>query len=161
MSALCLCSWPSSDTCVQVLDSLSFPPPPLQAWSWGEHVLATGSLDRFTVDTIATEQGVLSALLIDPTHNADFAFNYNCTAWNRFGARSAVVSLRRQGKACSSCAYFTWSRMKMILLGTSSAPCHPLSCIGIGRSGFKFLLSFSTPFEKVSVLQCNHAAQLL
>ncbi|XP_033013984.1 kin of IRRE-like protein 2 isoform X1 [Lacerta agilis] len=74
----------------------SVPPPDRIAWAWGERVLDAGSLDRFTVDTVVTDQGVLSALLIDPTHDADFALPYNCTAWNRFGARSAAVSLRRQ-----------------------------------------------------------------
>uniref|UniRef100_A0A8D0BJC0 Ig-like domain-containing protein n=1 Tax=Salvator merianae TaxID=96440 RepID=A0A8D0BJC0_SALMN len=74
----------------------SVPPPDRIAWAWGERVLDAGSQDRFTVDTMVTDQGVLSALLIDPTHDADFALPYNCTAWNRFGARSAAVSLRRQ-----------------------------------------------------------------
>uniref|UniRef100_H9GNB0 Ig-like domain-containing protein n=1 Tax=Anolis carolinensis TaxID=28377 RepID=H9GNB0_ANOCA len=74
----------------------SSPPPDRIAWAWGERVLDAGSLDRFTVDTVVTDQGVLSALLIDPTHNDDFALPYNCTAWNRFGARSAAVSLHRQ-----------------------------------------------------------------
>ncbi|XP_066495093.1 kin of IRRE-like protein 2 [Tiliqua scincoides] len=74
----------------------SVPPPDRIAWSWGEWVLDAGSLDRFTVDTMVTDQGVLSALLIDPTHDSDFTLAYNCTAWNRFGARSATVSLRRQ-----------------------------------------------------------------
>ncbi|XP_026535208.1 kin of IRRE-like protein 1, partial [Notechis scutatus] len=74
----------------------SVPRPDRIAWAWGERMLDTGSLDRFTVDTVVTEQGVLSALLIDPTHDDDFALPYNCTAWNRFGARSVAVSLRRQ-----------------------------------------------------------------
>ncbi|XP_062818352.1 kin of IRRE-like protein 2 isoform X6 [Anolis carolinensis] len=74
----------------------SSPPPDRIAWAWGERVLDAGSLDRFTVDTVVTDQGVLSALLIDPTHDDDFALPYNCTAWNRFGARSAAVSLHRQ-----------------------------------------------------------------
>uniref|UniRef100_A0A8D2JGW9 Ig-like domain-containing protein n=2 Tax=Varanus komodoensis TaxID=61221 RepID=A0A8D2JGW9_VARKO len=78
----------------------SIPPPDRIAWAWGERVLDAGSLDRFSVDTMVTDQGVLSALLIDPTHDADFALPYNCTAWNRFGARSAAVSLRRQGEQC-------------------------------------------------------------
>ncbi|XP_066494871.1 kin of IRRE-like protein 1, partial [Tiliqua scincoides] len=80
----------------------SVPPPDRieSAWSWGEWVLDAGSLDRFTVDTIVTDQGVLSALLIDPTHDSDFTLAYNCTAWNRFGARSATVSLCRQA-SCS------------------------------------------------------------
>uniref|UniRef100_A0A8D2JCT0 Ig-like domain-containing protein n=1 Tax=Varanus komodoensis TaxID=61221 RepID=A0A8D2JCT0_VARKO len=72
----------------------SIPPPDRIAWAWGERVLDAGSLDRFSVDTMVTDQGVLSALLIDPTHDADFALPYNCTAWNRFGARSAAVSLQ-------------------------------------------------------------------
>uniref|UniRef100_A0A8C4Y5Q1 Kirre like nephrin family adhesion molecule 2 n=1 Tax=Gopherus evgoodei TaxID=1825980 RepID=A0A8C4Y5Q1_9SAUR len=65
-------------------------------WAWGERVLDSGSEQRFTVDTALTEQGVLSALLIQPTRLEDFAQPYNCTAWNRFGARSASVTLRRQ-----------------------------------------------------------------
>ncbi|KAM3830327.1 kin of IRRE-like protein 2 [Vipera latastei] len=74
----------------------SVPHPDRIAWTWGERMLDAGSLDRFTVDTVVTEQGVLSFLLIDPTHDDDFALPYNCTAWNRFGARSVAVSLRRQ-----------------------------------------------------------------
>lgn len=94
----CSCPPPSQcPTAVHSLDPLPFPLS--QAWAWGERVLDAGSLDRFTVDTVVTDQGVLSALLIDPTHDADFALPYNCTAWNRFGARSAAVSLRRQGEA--------------------------------------------------------------
>uniref|UniRef100_A0A8C0H9Y9 Kirre like nephrin family adhesion molecule 2 n=1 Tax=Chelonoidis abingdonii TaxID=106734 RepID=A0A8C0H9Y9_CHEAB len=76
----------------------STPPPDRIVWAWGERVLDSGSEQRFTVDTALTEQGVLSALLIQPTHLEDFAQPYNCTAWNRFGARSAAVTLRRQGK---------------------------------------------------------------
>uniref|UniRef100_A0A8C0HAF7 Kirre like nephrin family adhesion molecule 2 n=1 Tax=Chelonoidis abingdonii TaxID=106734 RepID=A0A8C0HAF7_CHEAB len=74
----------------------STPPPDRIVWAWGERVLDSGSEQRFTVDTALTEQGVLSALLIQPTHLEDFAQPYNCTAWNRFGARSAAVTLRRQ-----------------------------------------------------------------
>lgn len=69
-----------------------------QVWAWGEQVLDSGSEERFTVDTALTERGVLSALLIQPTRTEDFALPYNCTAWNRFGARSAAVTLHRQGK---------------------------------------------------------------
>ncbi|XP_067318467.1 kin of IRRE-like protein 1 [Anolis sagrei] len=87
----------------------SSPPPDRIAWAWGERVLDAGSLDRFTVDTVVTDQGVLSALLIDPTHDDDFVLPHNCTAWNCFGARSATVSLRRQE---------VWSVM---ILGTMSA----------------------------------------
>ncbi|XP_020668953.3 kin of IRRE-like protein 2 isoform X1 [Pogona vitticeps] len=87
----------------------SAPPPDRIAWAWGERVLDAGSLDRFSVDTVATDQGVLSALLIDPTHDTDFAVPYNCTAWNRFGSRSAAVSLRRQE---------VWS---VLILGAMSA----------------------------------------
>ncbi|XP_050785788.1 kin of IRRE-like protein 2 [Gopherus flavomarginatus] len=74
----------------------STPPPDRIVWAWGERVLDSGSEQRFTVDTALTERGVLSALLIQPTHLEDFAQPYNCTAWNRFGARSASVTLRRQ-----------------------------------------------------------------
>uniref|UniRef100_A0A8C4Y617 Kirre like nephrin family adhesion molecule 2 n=1 Tax=Gopherus evgoodei TaxID=1825980 RepID=A0A8C4Y617_9SAUR len=74
----------------------STPPPDRMVWAWGERVLDSGSEQRFTVDTALTEQGVLSALLIQPTRLEDFAQPYNCTAWNRFGARSASVTLRRQ-----------------------------------------------------------------
>ncbi|CAM5124469.1 unnamed protein product [Natator depressus] len=74
----------------------STPPPDRIVWAWGERVLDSGSEERFTVDTALTERGVLSALLIQPTHTEDFALPYNCTAWNRFGARSAAVTLHRQ-----------------------------------------------------------------
>ncbi|CAM4677565.1 unnamed protein product [Lepidochelys olivacea] len=74
----------------------STPPPDRIVWAWGEQVLDSGSEERFTVDTALTERGVLSALLIQPTRTEDFALPYNCTAWNRFGARSAAVTLHRQ-----------------------------------------------------------------
>ncbi|XP_067399074.1 kin of IRRE-like protein 2 [Emydura macquarii macquarii] len=74
----------------------STPPPDRIVWAWGERVLDGGSDERFTVDTELTERGLLSALLIQPTRPEDFALPYNCTAWNRFGARSAVMALRRQ-----------------------------------------------------------------
>ncbi|EMP29860.1 Kin of IRRE-like protein 1 [Chelonia mydas] len=67
-----------------------------EVWAWGERVLDSGSEERFTVDTALTERGVLSALLIQPTHTEDFALPYNCTAWNRFGARSAALTLRQE-----------------------------------------------------------------
>uniref|UniRef100_A0A8C8RXR2 Kirre like nephrin family adhesion molecule 2 n=1 Tax=Pelusios castaneus TaxID=367368 RepID=A0A8C8RXR2_9SAUR len=76
----------------------STPPPDRIVWAWGERELDGGSDERFTVDMALTEHGVLSALLIQPTRPEDFALPYNCTAWNRFGARSAAVALRRQGK---------------------------------------------------------------
>ncbi|XP_075763089.1 kin of IRRE-like protein 2 [Pelodiscus sinensis] len=74
----------------------SSPPPDRIVWAWGEQVLDGGLEERFTVDTALTERGVLSALLIQPTRPEDFTLPYNCTAWNRFGARSAALMLRRQ-----------------------------------------------------------------
>uniref|UniRef100_A0A8C4Y5H1 Kirre like nephrin family adhesion molecule 2 n=1 Tax=Gopherus evgoodei TaxID=1825980 RepID=A0A8C4Y5H1_9SAUR len=99
----------------------STPPPDRMVWAWGERVLDSGSEQRFTVDTALTEQGVLSALLIQPTRLEDFAQPYNCTAWNRFGARSASVTLRRQGKDPLSSALSPTEVLPIMIIGASAA----------------------------------------
>uniref|UniRef100_A0A674J468 Kirre like nephrin family adhesion molecule 2 n=1 Tax=Terrapene triunguis TaxID=2587831 RepID=A0A674J468_9SAUR len=101
----------------------STPPPDRIVWAWGERVLDSGSEERFTVDTALTERGVLSALLIQPTRPEDFALPYNCTAWNRFGARSAAVTLRRQGNSRDplSSALSPTEVLPIMIIGASAA----------------------------------------
>lgn len=59
--------------------------------------LGQGSYDRFTVQTLERPTGVLSTLVMSETLATDFQMHYNCTAWNRFGMDTAVVTLEEQG----------------------------------------------------------------
>ncbi|XP_069460982.1 kin of IRRE-like protein 2 [Ambystoma mexicanum] len=72
------------------------PGPDRVAWAWADSSLESGSQDRFTVTKVATENGVLSSLVIDETQEADFHISYNCTAWNQFGFHSAIITLKKQ-----------------------------------------------------------------
>ncbi|XP_028679223.1 kirre like nephrin family adhesion molecule 3, like [Erpetoichthys calabaricus] len=74
----------------------STPLPTKIVWTFGEKSLASGSLGRFTVNTVSTDEGVMSTLVISETTAEDFGLRYNCTAWNRFGPGTAVVSLKEQ-----------------------------------------------------------------
>ncbi|KAG5855805.1 hypothetical protein ANANG_G00000500 [Anguilla anguilla] len=75
----------------------SSPPPDKIVWTFGEVSLASGSSGRFTVQTVASERGVVSSLVLAETLAQDFQLRYNCTAWNRFGTGSALVTLTEQG----------------------------------------------------------------
>uniref|UniRef100_G3S2G5 Kirre like nephrin family adhesion molecule 3 n=1 Tax=Gorilla gorilla gorilla TaxID=9595 RepID=G3S2G5_GORGO len=78
----------------------STPPPDRIAWSWKENVLESGTSGRYTVETISTEEGVISTLTISNIVRADFQTIYNCTAWNSFGSDTEIIRLKEQGESC-------------------------------------------------------------
>lgn len=49
------------------------------------------------MQTVAGDHGVLSTLVLSETLAQDFQLRYNCTAWNRFGTDTALVTLKEQG----------------------------------------------------------------
>nr|XP_014340394.1 PREDICTED: kin of IRRE-like protein 3 [Latimeria chalumnae] len=74
----------------------STPPPDRIAWSWKENVLESGTSGRYTVETVNTEEGVISTLTISNIVRADFQTIYNCTAWNSFGSDTEIIRLKEQ-----------------------------------------------------------------
>lgn len=60
-------------------------------------ILSSGSSGRFSVQTVNSDRGVLSSLILSETLAQDFQLRYNCTAWNRFGTGTALVTLEEQG----------------------------------------------------------------
>uniref|UniRef100_A0A286Y560 Kirre like nephrin family adhesion molecule 3 n=1 Tax=Cavia porcellus TaxID=10141 RepID=A0A286Y560_CAVPO len=74
----------------------STPPPDRIAWSWKENVLESGTSGRYTVETVSTEEGVISTLTISSIVRADFQTIYNCTAWNSFGSDTEIIRLKEQ-----------------------------------------------------------------
>uniref|UniRef100_A0A8C5AFT6 Kirre like nephrin family adhesion molecule 3, like n=1 Tax=Gadus morhua TaxID=8049 RepID=A0A8C5AFT6_GADMO len=75
----------------------SSPPPDKIVWTFGDVSLSSGTSGRFSVQTVSSGQGVISSLVISETLAQDFQLRYNCTAWNRFGTGTAMVSLKEQG----------------------------------------------------------------
>uniref|UniRef100_A0AAR2KXL6 Ig-like domain-containing protein n=1 Tax=Pygocentrus nattereri TaxID=42514 RepID=A0AAR2KXL6_PYGNA len=77
----------------------STPPPDriVSAWSWKETVLESGTSGRYTVETVSTEEGVISTLTMSNIVPADFQTIYNCTAWNSFGSDTEIIRLKEQG----------------------------------------------------------------
>uniref|UniRef100_A0A8C9VYE9 Kirre like nephrin family adhesion molecule 3 n=1 Tax=Scleropages formosus TaxID=113540 RepID=A0A8C9VYE9_SCLFO len=78
----------------------STPPPDRIAWSWKETVLESGTSGRYTVETVSTEEGVISTLTMSNIVPADFQTIYNCTAWNSFGSDTEIIRLREQEVLC-------------------------------------------------------------
>ncbi|XP_015244010.1 PREDICTED: kin of IRRE-like protein 3 isoform X8 [Cyprinodon variegatus] len=74
----------------------STPPPDRIAWSWKETVLESGTSGRYTVETVNTEEGVISTLTMSNIVPADFQTIYNCTAWNSFGSDTEIIRLKEQ-----------------------------------------------------------------
>uniref|UniRef100_A0A4W4GLA2 Ig-like domain-containing protein n=1 Tax=Electrophorus electricus TaxID=8005 RepID=A0A4W4GLA2_ELEEL len=74
----------------------SSPPPDKIVWTFGDMILASGSSGRFSVQTVNSDRGVLSSLILSETLPQDFQLRYNCTAWNRFGSGTALVTLKEQ-----------------------------------------------------------------
>ncbi|TMS14525.1 Kin of IRRE-like protein 3, partial [Larimichthys crocea] len=74
----------------------STPPPDRIAWSWKERVLESGTSGRYTVETVSTEEGVISTLTMSNIVPADFQTIYNCTAWNSFGSDTEIIRLKEQ-----------------------------------------------------------------
>lgn len=68
-----------------------------QVWTFGDTSLSSGSSGRHSVQTIASDHGVVSSLVLSETLAQDFQLRYNCTAWNRFGTGTALVTLKEQG----------------------------------------------------------------
>ncbi|XP_700618.5 kin of IRRE-like protein 3 isoform X2 [Danio rerio] len=75
----------------------STPPPDRIAWSWKETVLESGTSGRYTVETVSTEEGVISTLTMRNIVPTDFQTIYNCTAWNSFGSDTEIIRLKEQG----------------------------------------------------------------
>ncbi len=69
----------------------------MQAWSWKETVLESGTSGRYTVETVSTEDGVISTLTMSNVVPTDFQTIYNCTAWNSFGSDTEIIRLKEQG----------------------------------------------------------------
>lgn len=69
-----------------------------QVWMFGDMSLSSGSSGRFSVQTVNSDHGVLSSLILSETLAQDFQLRYNCTAWNRFGTGTVLVTLKEQGE---------------------------------------------------------------
>lgn len=81
---------------------MPFRPSP-QVWTFGDMSLSSGSSGRFSVQTVTSDHGVLSSLVLSETLAQDFQLRYNCTAWNRFGTGTALVTLKEQGTDRQGC----------------------------------------------------------
>lgn len=68
-----------------------------QVWTFGDTTLSSGSSGRHSVQTVTSDHGVVSSLVLSETLAQDFQLRYNCTAWNRFGTGTALVTLTEQG----------------------------------------------------------------
>uniref|UniRef100_A0A8C6SXI5 Kirre like nephrin family adhesion molecule 3 n=1 Tax=Neogobius melanostomus TaxID=47308 RepID=A0A8C6SXI5_9GOBI len=88
---------PPTISSTQTEQALSTPPPDRIAWSWKETVLESGTSGRYTVETVSTEEGVISTLTMSNIVPADFQTIYNCTAWNSFGSDTEIIRLKEQG----------------------------------------------------------------
>uniref|UniRef100_A0A673ACX5 Kirre like nephrin family adhesion molecule 3, like n=1 Tax=Sphaeramia orbicularis TaxID=375764 RepID=A0A673ACX5_9TELE len=75
----------------------SSPPPDKIVWTFGDMTLSSGSSGRYSVQTVTSDHEVLSSLVLSETLAQDFQLRYNCTAWNRFGTGTALVTLKEQG----------------------------------------------------------------
>ena len=64
-------------------------------------MLESGTSGRYTVETVSTEEGVISTLTMSNIVPADFQTIYNCTAWNSFGSDTEIIRLKEQGEAPS------------------------------------------------------------
>lgn len=84
-----------------------------QAWSWKETVLESGTSGRYTVETVSTEDGVMSTLTMSNIVPADFQTIYNCTAWNSFGSDTEIIRLKEQG-GIQGPPGFTFSSLKHV-----------------------------------------------
>ncbi|XP_061771984.1 kirre like nephrin family adhesion molecule 3, like isoform X2 [Nerophis ophidion] len=74
----------------------SSPPPYMIVWSFGDISLSSGSSGRYSVQTVTSDQGVVSSLVLSEALAPDFELRYNCTAWNNFGTGTALVALKEQ-----------------------------------------------------------------
>ncbi|XP_028430427.1 kin of IRRE-like protein 3 [Perca flavescens] len=105
----------------------STPPPDRIAWSWKETVLESGTSGRYTVETVTTEEGVISTLTMSNIVPADFQTIYNCTAWNSFGSDTEIIRLKEQGGSKGSTeGHFS------LLLSAESLPVAVIIGIAVG-----------------------------
>uniref|UniRef100_A0A8B9KYW4 Ig-like domain-containing protein n=1 Tax=Astyanax mexicanus TaxID=7994 RepID=A0A8B9KYW4_ASTMX len=98
----------------------STPPPDRIAWSWKETVLESGTSGRYTVETVSTEEGVISTLTMSNIVPADFQTIYNCTAWNSFGSDTEIIRLKEQGgRFCSAALIIPRSLRLAVIIGVA------------------------------------------
>uniref|UniRef100_A0A8C6KTP3 Kirre like nephrin family adhesion molecule 3 n=1 Tax=Nothobranchius furzeri TaxID=105023 RepID=A0A8C6KTP3_NOTFU len=95
----------------------STPPPDRIAWSWKETVLESGTSGRYTVETVNTDEGVISTLTMSNIVPADFQTIYNCTAWNSFGSDTEIIRLKEQGGSQGSTAGVCKSLPVAVIIG--------------------------------------------
>uniref|UniRef100_A0A673WV67 Kirre like nephrin family adhesion molecule 3 n=1 Tax=Salmo trutta TaxID=8032 RepID=A0A673WV67_SALTR len=93
----------------------STPPPDRIAWSWKETVLESGTSGRYTVETVSTEEGVISTLTMSNIVPADFQTIYNCTAWNSFGSDTEIITLKEQDLGSER----KWSLRLAVIIGVA------------------------------------------
>ncbi|XP_010131556.1 PREDICTED: kin of IRRE-like protein 3, partial [Buceros rhinoceros silvestris] len=80
----------------------STPPPDRIVSSTPGEVLESGPAGRYPVETVSTDEGVISTLTISNIVRADFQTIYNCTAWNSFGSDTEIIRLKEQGTEMKS-----------------------------------------------------------
>uniref|UniRef100_A0A672GN44 Ig-like domain-containing protein n=1 Tax=Salarias fasciatus TaxID=181472 RepID=A0A672GN44_SALFA len=97
----------------------SSPPPEKIVWTFGDMSLSSGSSGRYSVQTVTSDHGVLSSLVLSETLAQDFQLRYNCTAWNRFGTGTALVTLKEQGCVLLICVITLQINMFMHILPKS------------------------------------------
>lgn len=68
---------------------------------FGDMSLSSGSSGRFSVQTVNSDRGVVSSLVLSETLAQDFQLRFNCTAWNRFGTGTVLITLKEQGEGRS------------------------------------------------------------
>ncbi|NXQ35862.1 KIRR3 protein, partial [Alaudala cheleensis] len=105
-----------------------------QAWSWKENVLESGTSGRYTVETVSTDEGVISTLTISNIVRADFQTIYNCTAWNSFGSDTEIIRLKEQASS---------PFMPALLAVAESVPMAVIIGVAVG-AGVAFLVLMAT-----------------
>ncbi|ETE67655.1 Kin of IRRE-like protein 3, partial [Ophiophagus hannah] len=104
-----------------------------------ENVLESGTSGRYTVETVSTDEGVISTLTISNIVRADFQTIYNCTAWNSFGSDTEIIRLKEQGGDC-----FRGTEMKSGAgMETESVPMAVIIGVAVG-AGVAFLVLMAT-----------------
>ncbi|CAB1316735.1 unnamed protein product, partial [Coregonus sp. 'balchen'] len=93
---VCVCVWCVCMWRAYVAVLLCACVPVHTAWSWKETVLESGTSGRYTVETVSTDEGVISTLSMSNIVPADFQTIYNCTAWNSFGSDTEIIRLKEQ-----------------------------------------------------------------
>lgn len=118
------------------------PAPEAVVWSWDEGFLEKGSRDRFLVETFPAPEGqagqgpgLISVLHISGTQESDFSRGFNCSAHNRLGEGSTLVSLSRRDLPLPTMQIVTGvasSAMTVLMVITGVALC----CWCQGKASF-------------------------